>query len=186
MQHRRKENKILPRNQRYFDIRPAGHMLVQIFRRVQSGESATGDYDLGFLHEAIFAGPSRVVKDSVSFLSIGTRHGESSRHHRPASETGSLVCFADCSSRRRMRMISRCPSGVAKALWPLRTTNSDAAPARCELVYGTTPSLLVSMGPELCCPTMLWKGTAIGRGASALSTGSFGERVCTAEKFNSL
>ena len=57
VQHRREENKILPRDQCYLDIRPPSQMLVQIFRRVEPGKPATGDYDLRLLHE----GDSRIA-----------------------------------------------------------------------------------------------------------------------------
>ena len=50
MQHRREENEILPRDQRYFDIRPTRQMLVQIFCRVEPGKSAACDHDLCLLH----------------------------------------------------------------------------------------------------------------------------------------
>ena len=50
MQHRRKENEILPRDQRYLDVRPAREMLVQIFCRIEPGEAAACDYDLCLFH----------------------------------------------------------------------------------------------------------------------------------------
>ena len=50
MQHRRKENEILPRDQRYLDIRPTREMLVQIFCRVEPGKAAACDHDLGLFH----------------------------------------------------------------------------------------------------------------------------------------
>ena len=50
MQHRRKENEILPRDQRYLDVRPTRQMFVQIFCGVEAGETAACDYDLGLFH----------------------------------------------------------------------------------------------------------------------------------------
>ena len=50
MQHRREENEILPRDQRYFDVRPPRQMLVEIFCRVEPGESAACDHDFRLFH----------------------------------------------------------------------------------------------------------------------------------------
>ena len=50
MQHRSKQNEILPRDQGYLDVRPTREMLVQILCGIKPGEAAACDYDLGLFH----------------------------------------------------------------------------------------------------------------------------------------
>src|SRR5204863_9225613 len=76
VQHRCKENEILSRDQRYFDIWPPRHMLVQIFCRVEPGEDAARDHDFSLFHTERLARRCAIVKDSLSSLSIGNRHAE--------------------------------------------------------------------------------------------------------------
>jgi hypothetical protein len=49
VQHRREENKILPRDQRHFDVLPPRQTLVEILGRIQAGKSAASDNYFGFL-----------------------------------------------------------------------------------------------------------------------------------------
>ena len=95
MQHRRKENEILPRDQRYLDIRPTREMLVQIFCRVEPGEAAACDHDLCLFHAQVFARRRALVKDSVSLLSIGDRHAD----YLCAKEGASALRFSRFNSR---------------------------------------------------------------------------------------
>ena len=71
MQHRRKQNEILPRDQRYLDIRPTREMLVQIFCRVEPGETAACDNDLGLFHVESIRAPVRCC-ERLSFSSQHT------------------------------------------------------------------------------------------------------------------
>ena len=43
MQHRREENEVLATDQRYLNVVAAGQRFVQVHRRAQSGESASGN-----------------------------------------------------------------------------------------------------------------------------------------------
>ena len=92
VQHRREENEILPRDQGYFDILPSRQMLVQIFRRIKSGESTAGNHNLCFLHGNRIARRSAVVKDSVSFLSIGREHAVICARQRARAEAPTARC----------------------------------------------------------------------------------------------
>ena len=67
MQHRRKENEILPRDQGHFDVRPSRQMLVQIFRRIEPGESAAGDHDFCLFHVKSFRAALRYC-ERLSFV----------------------------------------------------------------------------------------------------------------------
>jgi hypothetical protein len=42
----------------------------------------------------------------------------------------------------RIRLISRTAASFEKRVWPAGTIFSDSAPAKCELLYATTPSEL--------------------------------------------
>ena len=48
MQHRRKQNEVLPRDDRHLDVRPTREMVVEIFCRVEPGEAAACDHDPRF------------------------------------------------------------------------------------------------------------------------------------------
>src|SRR5215831_13569906 len=50
VQHRREQNKVLAADQRYFNIRPASQVFIEILCRVQSCEAAAGNDYFGLLH----------------------------------------------------------------------------------------------------------------------------------------
>src|SRR4029079_18200106 len=60
------------------------------------------------------------------------------------------------------------------------TMHSDFAPSRCELQYGTTPSLLSASGPGLPrLPMIEWYGAWIGSLFRTVRYGAFGARLLT-------
>jgi len=81
----------------------------------------------------------------------------------------------------RIRSTSRIACGLNCAPWSELTINSDCAPGRCELQYGTTPSELLGVSPRPRSPMIEWYGIprVIGSLFTAFTNRSLGSSVST-------
>lgn len=68
-----------------------------------------------------------------------------------------------------MRRTSAIAWGLRGALWFDGTISEELAPARFELQYGTTPSLLLGASPRPRSPSMVWNGIPAVVGSLVIS-----------------